>query len=113
MKAKPLYNRICNRCGVLFQSPQKSKQLCPTCEAEAKKRSKQAWRENNRKPRSDKPLEEVKKPVLSFRDIGRIQKQYYDVHRKFLKYGEVVDRVRTGAIKVVMGKDGAEYVGEQ
>lgn len=113
MNAKPLYNRICTCCGVMFQSPQKGKHYCPKCTAEARHRAKQAWLTNNKKPKADNPSEDTTKPVLSISDISRISKQYYDAHKTYLHYGDVVEKIRTGEIKVVKGKDGAEYGGKQ
>ena len=109
---KQLYNRICTCCGVMFQSPQKRKRLCPKCEAEAKASAKKAWSENATRPCTDRCSEPTKKPVLSFGDICRIQKQHYEATKKYLHYGDVVEHIRTGKIKVIHGKDGAEYGGE-
>ena len=103
---QPLYIRVCRCCEVVFQSPQKKKQLCPDCAKQSIKSSKN--NHTSRKAYTNEVKDTFKKPVLSISDICRIQKQYNEAHKTCLQYGDIVEKIRTGEIKLVMGKDGVE-----
>lgn len=106
------YIKICKDCRASFSTKSKIQKFCTDCAARRIKESRRRSNKNRlpqyKKPKAQK--KRVKKPDLSISQILKIQKLYNADNKTLLNYGNIVQKIESGEIEIVITKGVIGYV---
>jgi hypothetical protein len=107
------YIRICKDCAASFRTDRPKKQYCPDCAARRYKESVKKYNQSCKAPKYQKPKaskKKYKKPALSIAQVCRLQKLYNENNKTFLSYGDIVRKIESGEIEVIITEGAISYV---
>jgi hypothetical protein len=109
----------CAECGEVFKANSTRKKYCPKCLALRKRASQERFKQKLteemkkrnylKKPSVVKPTKK-KAPVLSIMGVCRLLKKYNEDNGVYLSYGEFVQMIDSGKIKVTVTEGAVNYV---
>lgn len=101
LRTKDLFENTCKDCGKVFRTDKIRERLCPTCK---KHRKSESIKKNNELHKSLKPKptpeQNYKRETDALFAFVRRVDRYNKEHGTSLTYGQFVDKVNSGKIKL-------------
>lgn len=101
LRTKDLFEKTCKDCGKVFRTDKKKGQFCPTCKkhrkAELSKKQNEECKSIKPKPKPERGY--VRETDALFAFVRRVDR-YNKEHGTSLTYGQFVDKVNSGVIRM-------------